>query len=137
MLYTLHSYIFRELAKVFTIAALSLTLVLSLGGLLQPLRQNGVSALQLFQLILYSFPMMMTFSLPVSALLAATLVYGRLSADNELIACRASGVSMWTLIDRLRISSSWPCRAASPPGRRGRNRRALPPPGPARRGRHS
>ena len=98
MLYTLHSYIGRELGKIFAIVALALTMVLSLGGLLQPLRENGVSATQLFQLLIYFFPMMMTFSLPVSALLSATLVYGRLSADNELIACRASGISMWSLI---------------------------------------
>jgi lipopolysaccharide export LptBFGC system permease protein LptF len=98
MLYTLHSYISRELAKVFAIAALSLTLVLALCGLLQPLRSQGVSAMQLFQYLFYFIPVTMTFSLPVAALLAATLVYGRLSADNELIACRASGIGMWTLI---------------------------------------
>lgn len=98
MLYTLHSYISRELAKVFAIAALSLTLVLSLGGLLKPLRDQGVSAVQLFQLLIYIFPAMLTFSLPVAALLSTTLVYGRLSADNELTACRASGISMWSLV---------------------------------------
>ncbi|MDD4891344.1 MAG: LptF/LptG family permease [Phycisphaerae bacterium] len=98
MLYTLHSYIGRELAKVFAIAAISLTVVLSLGGLLKPLRDQGVSAVQLFQLLAYVFPVMMTFSLPVAALLSTTLVYGRLSADNELTACRASGISMWALV---------------------------------------
>lgn len=98
ILRTLHSYILRELFKVFVAATLVLTLVLSLGGLLQPLRHHGVSAVQLFQLILYLFPMMLTFSLPLSALLAASLAYGRLSADNELIACRASGISLHMLM---------------------------------------
>ena len=36
---------------------------------------------------------MMAYSLPVAALFAATMVYGRLSADNELTACRAGGIS--------------------------------------------
>ncbi|MCG3179561.1 MAG: hypothetical protein BIFFINMI_01899 [Phycisphaerae bacterium] len=98
ILRTLHGYILRELTKLFTVTAVVLTLVLSLGGLLQPLRQHGVSAAQLFQLIIYFFPMMLTFSLPVASLLAATLVYGRLSADNELIACRASGIGLASLV---------------------------------------
>ncbi len=45
MLYTLHGYILRELAKVFAVAAFSLTVILSLGGLLKPLREQGVQAM--------------------------------------------------------------------------------------------
>ncbi len=98
VLRTLHGYILRELLKTFAATTMVLTVVLSLGGLLQPLRHHGVSAVQLFQLIIYLFPVMLTFSLPLAALLAASLCYGRLSSDNELIACRASGVSLHALV---------------------------------------
>jgi lipopolysaccharide export LptBFGC system permease protein LptF len=41
---------------------------------------------------------MTTYSLPIAALFATTVVYGRLAADNELVACRAAGLSYWSLL---------------------------------------
>jgi len=35
--------------------------------------------------------------LPVAALFATTMVYGRLAADNELTACRAAGISFFAI----------------------------------------
>jgi hypothetical protein len=37
---------------------------------------------------------MTAYSFPIAALFATTMVYGRLSADNELTACRAAGISL-------------------------------------------
>ena len=42
-------------------------------------------------------PAMSTYSLPVAALFATTMVYGRMGADNEVTACRASGISFLAL----------------------------------------
>ena len=47
---------------------------------------------QVNKLLLYMLPAMSTYSLPVAALFAATMVYGRFAADNELTAMRASGI---------------------------------------------
>jgi lipopolysaccharide export LptBFGC system permease protein LptF len=49
-------------------------------------------------LMLYFLPIALTFVLPMAALFAAALVYGRLASDNELDACRASGISLLTLV---------------------------------------
>jgi len=98
MVFTLHRYIFRELLKVFALAAVGLTLMLSLGSVLQPIQQYGIGPKQAVDLMGYFLPITLTFVLPLAALFAATLVYGRFACDNELDACRASGVSMLTLI---------------------------------------
>jgi lipopolysaccharide export LptBFGC system permease protein LptF len=48
--------------------------------------------------MLYFLPITLTFVLPIAALFACSMVYGRFAADNELDACRASGISITTLV---------------------------------------
>jgi len=98
MVFTLHRYIFREVFKVFALATVALTLMMSLGSILRPVQEYGVGPSQVIDLMTYFLPVTLTFVLPLSALFAATLVYGRLANDNELDACRASGISMLPLI---------------------------------------
>ena len=90
---TLFWYLFRDLAKVFLLAMLVLAGIMSFGGLLRPLTQKGLDLWQVLQILFYLMPAMMTYSIPVASLFAATIVYGRLTADNELTACRAAGLS--------------------------------------------
>jgi len=98
MLFTLHRYIFRELLKVFILSGIGLTLMLSLGMILEPVHEYGVGPKQVVHLIGYFLPITLTFVLPMAALFACALVYGRFASDNELDACRASGVSLLTLV---------------------------------------
>ena len=97
MLVTLHRYIFRELLRVFIFAAVGLTLILSLGSILQPVQEYGVGPRQVVHLMAYFLPITLTFVLPMAALFAGALIYGRFASDNELDACRASGISLLTL----------------------------------------
>src|SRR4051794_23714961 len=90
---TLFWYVFKDLVKIFMMASGALAGIMSFGGLLRPLTQQGLDAGQVSKMLGYfTFPMM-AYSLPVAALFAATMVYGRLGADNELTACRAGGIS--------------------------------------------
>ena len=98
MVFTLHRYIFRETFRVFVLAAVALTLILSLGSVLRPIQQYGVGPRQVIHLIGYFLPITLTFVLPMAALFATALVYGRFAADNELDACRASGIPLTTLV---------------------------------------
>jgi lipopolysaccharide export LptBFGC system permease protein LptF len=98
MVFTLHRYIFRELIKVFVPAILALTVILSLGSILRPVQEYGVGPRQVLHLMLYFLPITLTFVLPMAALFAGALVYGRLAGDNELDACKASGISLLTLV---------------------------------------
>ncbi len=98
MIFTLHKYIFRELIRIFFLAAVALTVMMSLGSILRPVQEFGVGPGQVVDLIGYFVPITLTFVLPMAALFAAALVYGRFASDNELDACRASGISLLTLV---------------------------------------
>jgi len=98
MIFTLHRYVFRELLKVFIVTVVALTVMLSVGIILRPVQKYGVGPAQVFSIMGYFLPVTLTFVLPVAALFAGSLVYGRLAADNELDACRASGISLLSLL---------------------------------------
>src|SRR3954447_25147246 len=90
---TLFRYIFWDLIKFFGLTSGALAGIMSFGGLLRPLTQHGLDASQVGRMLTYFMPAMSTYSLPIAALFATTMVYGRLSADNEIVACRAAGIS--------------------------------------------
>jgi lipopolysaccharide export LptBFGC system permease protein LptF len=94
---TLFRYVFKELVKIFLMTAGALAGIMSFGALLRPLTQNGLDGYQVVLLLRYFMPAMMTYSLPVAALFATTFVYGRMSADNEITACRACGLSFLSM----------------------------------------
>ena len=98
MLFTLHRYIFRELFRVFILAVVALTLMLSLGSILRPVQEYGVGPRQVIHLMSYFLPITLTFVLPMAALFACSLVYGRFAGDSELDACKASGISLLRLV---------------------------------------
>lgn len=75
-----------------------MTLMLSAGMLVPMIRQFGVGPEQIIHLLGYFLPITLTFVLPMSALFSASMIYGRFAADRELDACRASGISLWTLL---------------------------------------
>ena len=98
MIRTLKWYLGKDLAKITLLATAVFTLLMSVLAVIEPLRQRGLSGGQAMQLFTYSLPVMLSFTLPVAALFAATFVYGRFSQDNELMACRASGISTLSLM---------------------------------------
>ncbi len=98
MVFIIHRYLFRDLLKVFVLATLALTIIMSLGSLLRPIQEYGVGPKQVMSLLCYFMPITLTFVLPVAALFATSFVYGRFAADNEFDACKASGISPAMLV---------------------------------------
>ncbi|MBI1825513.1 MAG: LptF/LptG family permease [Planctomycetes bacterium] len=97
--WTLQKYILRETGKAFLLTALALTAVLGLGGgVLQMIQVGEVTPGQLGRLLAFVLPVSAALTLPIAALFSATVTYGRLSADNEFVACRASGVNLYVLL---------------------------------------
>jgi lipopolysaccharide export LptBFGC system permease protein LptF len=93
---TLFWYIFGALFRVFMMTTGALSGMLSFAVLLRPLTENGLDFAQVNKLLLYSTPAVCAYSLPVAALFATTMVYGRFAADNELTAMRGSGISYFS-----------------------------------------
>jgi lipopolysaccharide export LptBFGC system permease protein LptF len=93
---TLFWYIFGNLLRIFFMTTGALAGMMSFAILLRPLTENGLDFGQVNRLLIYSLPAVCAYSLPISALFATTVVYGRCSADNELVAMRAGGISYFS-----------------------------------------
>ena len=88
----------RELIVNVVFAIFVLSLVLVVGNILRKLLpllvHHDVPVEYLVTFIAYILPFSLIFTIPWGLLTAILLVFGRLSADNELIALRANGVSI-------------------------------------------
>ncbi len=95
---TLKVYLGKDLAKATGMATIAITLVITVFAVIEPLREEGMSGVQALSFFGYIMPVMFSLTLPIAALFAATIVYGRFSRDNELMACRASGIPPLSLL---------------------------------------
>ena len=95
----LPNYITRQALVTLGLTVGVFTFVLLLAGSLRRLsdllvsRHIGLGAIM--QFLLLAMPKVLMFSLPMAMLATTLLVFGRMSADNEVTAMRASGISLW------------------------------------------
>ena len=93
----LDRYLLTALAIATVMGVSLLSLVLVLGNvfkqLLDLLINHDVPLETVFAFIAFVLPFSMTFTIPWGFLTALLLVFGRLSADNELLAMRSMGIS--------------------------------------------
>ncbi len=96
--WTLQRYIFREMGKTFLLTAAAMTIVLGLGGgVMNMIKLGEVTPGQLFRLLALMIPVSVALTLPIAALFSSASTYGRISADNELVACRSCGINLHVL----------------------------------------
>ncbi len=71
---------------------------MGLGVMLKPLREFSIDPSRVPEMIFCTLPITITMVIPIAALMATTLVYGRLAFENEITACRSSGIGLPTLV---------------------------------------
>ncbi len=90
-------YIIREILSSFLLGIVIFTLVLLMGRLIKLtdlVVSHGVPIADVSRMILYLIPSFLVFTIPMAFLLAVLLAFGRLSADNEIVVMKASGLSL-------------------------------------------
>ncbi|HJT78177.1 MAG TPA: LptF/LptG family permease, partial [Gemmataceae bacterium] len=90
----LHRMILWELAKVFGLSLLGITGILLMAGIVAEASQQGLNPLQVLEIIPLLIPSTLPYTLPATTLFATCVVYGRLAADNEILAIKAAGINI-------------------------------------------
>jgi lipopolysaccharide export system permease protein len=91
-------YVLFDLLKVFLLILTGLTLIIFIGLMGKQAVDMGVGLGPLLRMTPFLLPQALQFTVPGTMLLAATFVFGRMSAGNEVVAIKSLGISPMVLI---------------------------------------
>lgn len=94
----LQKYIFFELLRLFLWIVLGLTILLVLVGVFREASERGLGAGQIFKVLPFVAPSMLPFTIPATLLLTVCVVYGRIAGDQEVVAAKAAGIHVMSLL---------------------------------------
>ena len=86
-------YVIWELLKVFFISSAGFVVLMLLIGLAEESRDRGIGPDIVIQLIPYLVPKALMFAMPATCLFSVCVVFGRMAAENELLAIQSLGLS--------------------------------------------
>ena len=93
-------YIFKEMIPNFVTSLIVFTFLVLAGRILQLTEwmvNHGISLVQILLITVYMLPYVLFFTLPMASLLASLIAFSRLNEDNEIIALKSSGISLYQL----------------------------------------
>jgi lipopolysaccharide export system permease protein len=88
----IHRNILAELLKIFTLALIALTGMILMAGIISEAMKNGLGPVQILAIIPLLLPSLLPYTVPTATLFTTCIVYGRLAADNEILALKAAGI---------------------------------------------
>lgn len=97
----IHRYIFRELISPFTISLLFLTFIfimVRIPDIINMVVNYDTGLSTVFLLISFFLPRVLEFAIPMSVMIAVLLTFMRMSGDNEIIALKGGGVTIYRLL---------------------------------------
>jgi lipopolysaccharide export system permease protein len=97
---TLSKYISTDYLVTFLLTLLVFTFVMCVGVVIKAidLLCRGVSGWIMLSYLARSIPYSLTFAIPMSALTSVLLQFSHMSLDGEIIAMKASGMTMWQIV---------------------------------------
>lgn len=102
----IRNYVLAEFVGPFFLSLLVATMILAAGNVIQiadMIINKGVNAFYVMKLFLFLMPWLLTFTIPISVLSGTLLAFGRLASDNEIIALKSSGISLWRIASPILI----------------------------------
>jgi len=102
----LRNYILKECLQPFVLSISVLTSVFLLGYLPQLANKvinDGVSVTAMGKVFVYYIPILLGYTLPIACLITVILAFGHMSAENEILAMRASGIHLLRLLAPLTV----------------------------------
>ena len=98
----LRNYVLKEFftPMFFTLGVMSFVMILlgNLNKIADLVINKGVNMFSVAKIFLFMAPYIVTYALPISVLIAVLISLGRLSSDNEIIAIRANGINLFSLV---------------------------------------
>jgi lipopolysaccharide export system permease protein len=91
-------YVILELAKIFVVSSIGFVGLMVIVGLAEEAAEHGLGPDIILKISPYVIPKALMFAMPATCLFSACVVFGRLSADNELIAVEALGLPKSVLV---------------------------------------
>ncbi len=97
----IHIYIFKEMIPTFITGLIVFTFIV-LGGRVLKLTEwmvnHGTGISQVLLIIVYTIPYVLFFTLPMATLFASLIAFSRLNEDNEILALKSSGISLYQIL---------------------------------------
>lgn len=97
----IYKYLFKEMLAPFFINVIFFAFVFLLTRILDitnMIVNYKIAVSDVLLIILYSMPHFLIFVIPISVMMTTLLTFLRLSGDNEIIALKAGGVSLYELL---------------------------------------
>jgi lipopolysaccharide export system permease protein len=85
-------YVVGELAKIFFLSSFAFVALMLIVGVVDEAADRGLGPDILLRLVPYILPKALMFAMPATCLFSVCVVFGRLAADNELIAIQTMGL---------------------------------------------